>query len=223
MTISITHKGMLIVLSAPSGGGKSTVVKSILESDPNIEYSVSATSRPPRKGEVDGESYHFLSTEEFERLIQEDKFLEWAVVHNHYYGTLRDVIEEKLKRNKDIILDLDFQGGLAVKRKIPESVLIFLLPPSMEVLEKRLRKRQLDSEETIRVRLRNAATEIKYASKYDYIVVNDELEETVFTIRRIIEAERYKSNHVKICIENEPGLVLSTESESSDIPPHSSR
>ncbi|MCD6386261.1 guanylate kinase [Candidatus Sumerlaeota bacterium] len=221
--MSIVHKGMLIVLSAPSGGGKSTVVKAILESDPNIEYSVSATSRPPRKGEVDGESYYFLSTEEFERLIEEDKFLEWAVVHNHYYGTRRDIIEEKLQRNKDIILDLDFQGGLTIKRKIPDSVLIFLLPPSMDILEKRLRKRQLDSEETIQLRLQNAANEIKYASQYDYVVVNDELEETVFIVRRIIEAERYKSNHLKICIENEPGLVLEREHDSSDIPPHSSR
>ena len=210
-------------MSAPSGGGKSTVVKAILESDPNIEYSVSATSRPPRKGEVDGESYYFLSTEEFKHLIEEDKFLEWAVVHNHYYGTRRDIIEEKLQRNKDIILDLDFQGGLTIKRKIPDSVLIFLLPPSMDILEKRLRKRQLDSEETIQLRLQNAANEIKYASQYDYVVVNDELEETVFIVRRIIEAERYKSNHLKIYIENEPGLVLERGHDSSDIPPHSSR
>jgi guanylate kinase len=213
MPITIEHKGMLIVLSAPSGGGKSTVLKSILDGDDNIEYSVSVTSRKPRKGEVNGKSYHFVSADEFKRHIDEERFLEWAVVHNHYYGTRRDIIEEKLARKIDIILDLDFQGGLNVKKQMPDSLLIFLLPPSMEILEKRLRARNLDDEETIMLRLRNAAEEIEYASRYDYIVVNDSLEETIFNVKKIIEAERFRSNHVQVAIENEPKLLMAQDEE----------
>lgn len=223
MSIYVDHKGILIVLSAPSGGGKSTVLKTILETEPNMEYSVSVTSRAPRKGEVHGKAYYFVSDDEFKQLIADDKFLEWAIVHNKYYGTRQDFIEEKLQHNKDIILDLDFQGGLNIKKKMPDAVLIFLLPPSMKILEKRLRARNLDSEETIRLRMRNAAHEIQYASQYDYVIINDTLEETIFTIRKIIDAERFRSNHVRVVIQNEPRLIFENGKPSGDFPPQSRR
>ena len=223
MSISIEHKGMLIVLSAPSGGGKSTVLRAILEEDARIEYSVSVTSREPRKGEIDGKSYHFVPEETFKQHIKDNRFLEWAVVHGNYYGTRRDIIQEKLDRNIDIILDLDFQGGLNIKRQMPDSVLIFLLPPSMDVLEKRLRARNLDDEETIQLRLKNAAEEIEYASRYDYVLINDDLEQTIFMTRKIIEAERFSSQHARLNIKNEPKLLMMKELRGSDNLPRSRR
>ncbi len=217
MTLKLRNKGMLIVLSSPSGGGKSTVVKTILKKDPQIEYSVSVTSRKPRQGEVNGEAYFFVSEEEFKQMIAQDRFLEWALVHNHYYGTRRDIIEEKLQRNKDVLLDIDVQGGLNIKRKMPESVLIFLLPPSMEVLETRLRKRGLDDNSSIELRLHNAVREIQSASQYDYIVINDKLEDTIMAVRKIIEAERHRTSHLRVIIDNEPRLttILADRSYSS--------
>lgn len=197
MAIRLKRKGILIVLSSPSGGGKSTVLKKLLASDAGLDYSVSTTTRPPRKGEEDGKAYFFVSDEEFQRMIGEGRFYEWAHVHGYRYGTRRDIIEEKLRRGRDVLLDLDTQGALEVKRLAPESVIIFLLPPSMEVLEERLRARKLDSEETMQVRLKNAKDEIACAEKYDYIVINDKLADTIETVRSIIHAERHRNARVK--------------------------
>lgn len=198
VAIELKRSGMLIVISSPSGGGKSTVIEALLKNDPEMEYSVSVTSRPPRRGEKDGKSYHFVSDEQFQKWINEGRFYEWAFVHNYRYGTRKDIIKEKLDRGMDVIMDLDFQGGLNIKRQSPDAVLIFLLPPTMEILEQRLRDRKTDSEETIQVRLSNAIEEIKHATKYDYIMINVDLDETISKTRSIIASERHKATRLKI-------------------------
>ena len=203
MNIRLNRRGMLIVVSSPSGGGKSTVIQCILDADPNMEYSVSVTSRPPRPGEVDGESYTFVSEETFQKWIEEDRFYEWAIVHNYHYGTRKDIIAEKLTRGRDVIMDLDFQGGLNMKRQSPAAVLVFLLPPNMEVLERRLRERKTDSEAVIVVRLKNAREEIEYASRYDYVLINNRLEETIDQVRDIIKAERHRTSRMDIKMEQD--------------------
>jgi guanylate kinase len=202
MTIGLERRGILFVISAPSGGGKSTILRALLASDDTLEYSVSVTSRPPRPGEVHGQSYFFVTQDEFQRMVKGHQFYEWAWVHNYLYGTRKDLIAEKLDKGKDVLLDIDVQGALNVKRQSSDSVIIFLLPPSFEELEKRLRERKLDSEETIQVRLANARKEIKYTGKYDYVIVNDLLEETIETARAIIRAERARASRLTIAIED---------------------
>lgn len=197
----------MIVLSAPSGGGKSTVLKALREFDKTLDYSVSVTSRPPRNGEMEGKSYFFVSEQEFKKLIAEGKFIEWAVVHNHYYGTRRDIVDKKLGDGKDILLDLDFQGGLNLKGQMPkDTLLIFLLPPSMDILERRLRGRGLDDEQVIQLRLKNAVDEITHCFGYDYVVVNDDLNETINIIGKIIKAERWRGSRLKLVVSKEPAL-----------------
>ncbi|AXA35589.1 MAG: guanylate kinase [Candidatus Hydrogenedentota bacterium] len=200
MPIELESLAMLIVLSSPSGGGKSSVCRALLESDPKLEYSVSVTSRPPRPGEVNGRDYWFVSEEEFHRLVSEGAFYEWAQVHGNYYGTRRDLIEARLAEKKDVVLDLDVVGGLNVKKLNDRAVLIYILPPSMKVLEERLRSRATDSEAEIQKRLRNAVHEINFAEKYDYVVINDDLPQTIATIRKIIAAERHSSRHQRVKI-----------------------
>lgn len=180
--------------------------KALLQADSRLEYSVSVTSRKPRGEEVDGRDYQFVSEQEFHRLIQEERFYEWAKVHDNYYGTRRDLIEQKLARGKDVVLDLDVVGGLSVKKVSDKAVLIFILPPSLEVLEKRLRARNTDCEAVIQKRLRNARNEINFAQKYDYVVVNEDLQQTISTIRRIVEAERHSAKHQQITIVGENEL-----------------
>lgn len=201
MTITLKHRGILFVVSAPSGGGKSTILRAVLSSDDTLDYSVSVTSRPPRQGEVHGQSYWFVSEDEFKKMIEEDQFYEWARVHNYLYGTRKDLIAEKLGKGKDVLLDLDVQGALNVKRLSPDSVIIFLLPPSFAELEQRLRVRKLDSEEIIQVRLSNAHKEIEYTAKYDYIVVNDVLDDTIETVKAIIRAERARTSRLTVLVD----------------------
>ncbi|MBN2070704.1 MAG: guanylate kinase [Candidatus Krumholzibacteriota bacterium] len=183
---------MIIVVSGPSGAGKSTVVKAFLESSASIVPSVSLTTREPRKGEVEGIDYFFVSEEEFDLKRKAGELLEWAEVHGNLYGTLSSFVDMELARGHDLLLEIDVQGGLNVKGKRPEALMIFLLPPSMEELEKRLRGRDTDSEEVIVKRLANARKEIGFAGRYDFSVINDAVSRSVEEIRAIIESARQR-------------------------------
>ncbi len=216
MNLQIVRQGILFVLSAPSGGGKSTVLKALRGQDPTLGYSVSATTRPPRPGEQHGKDYFFYTTDQFEALIRLKAFYEWARVHDHLYGTMREVVDAELDKGLDVTLDIDVQGGLAIKRMRPDSVLIFLVPPSMEVLENRLRGRKSDPEDVIALRLRNARLELAHAPEYDYIVVNDRLQDTLDAVAAIIRAERAKTSRITLLNQGEdvrlaggPGLFSS--------------
>ncbi|NQT24319.1 guanylate kinase [candidate division KSB1 bacterium] len=178
--------GKLIVISSPSGGGKSTVIRMMLEMDPGLTYSVSATTRSPRNGEIHGEDYFFISEPEFKKKIQNDAFVEWAQVHGAYYGTLRDVLETSLDEGKTVLLDVDVQGGMQIKSKMSKSVLIFLYPPSFGALGDRLRKRGTDSPDTIKRRLEAAKDEIEIGKQYDYHVITSNIKETVREVITII-------------------------------------
>jgi guanylate kinase len=190
-------KGLLIVVSAPSGTGKTTLCRMLLKEFENMEFSVSYTTRPPRKGEVNGKDYFFVSREEFERMVEEGDFLEWANVYGNLYGTSKSQVLKALEEGKDILLDIDVQGALQVKKNLPEAVLIFIMPPSFEELEKRLRSRGTDSEEVIEKRLNVAKEEIKKAPFYDYIVVNDVLDVAFNKLKAIITAEKCKTERLK--------------------------
>lgn len=200
MRITLEPEGILLVLSSPSGGGKSSICRAVLSADPRMAYSISVTSRRPRGDEVDGSDYHFVSEDEFARLIEQGAFYEWARVHGNFYGTRRDTIEEKLAQGRDVVMDLDVTGGLNIKKANDKAVLVFVLPPSLQVLEERLRRRNTDCEEVIQQRLINARYEINFAEKYDYAVVNEDLQSTISNIRRILEAERHSSKHQRVRI-----------------------
>ncbi|MBD3347901.1 MAG: guanylate kinase [Candidatus Eisenbacteria bacterium] len=181
-----------IVISGPSGSGKTTICRRVLEADPLIAYSVSVTTRPPRPGEVDREHYEFVSDNEFDALINEGMLAESAVVHGFRYGTRKTVIDGLLSEGLDVIMDLDVQGGMSMRKAYPESLLLFVLPPSSEELEGRLRSRGTDAEHVIATRLRNAVEEHGWADKYDHRVVNDDLDRVVEEVRGIIREEREK-------------------------------
>jgi guanylate kinase len=198
MKYILSRKRLLFVISAPSGGGKSTVLDRLLDKDSMLKYSVSATSRAPRPGEVDGVHYDFLTSEQFQDKKDKGEFLEHAIVHDHHYGTLRSRVDELINSGYDVIMDLDFQGGLNVKHLYENCFLIFIMPPSVEVLEQRLLARGKDSRSTIDVRLKNAQMECDHAVEYDYVVLNDVLDNTVETVSHIINAVRYKAENIRI-------------------------
>jgi guanylate kinase len=197
-TLTTSRAGLLVVLSAPSGGGKSTLARAMLAADPKLHYSVSVTTRPRRPNEIDGRHYQFVSTEEFQRLIDAGAFYEHALVHDHLYGTRRDVVEQSLAAGRDALMDLDVQGGLNVKRQTPDAVLIFLLPPSLEALHYRLEKRGTDDPEVIQRRLQKAESEIRHWRDYDYAVMNDDLDLAVARVRGIVEAERHRPGRLQL-------------------------
>ena len=179
-----------IVVTGPSGVGKTTIARRVLEEDPGTTYSVSVTTRPPRHNEQNRAHYEFVSDELFDELVETEKLAEWAVVHNFRYGTRKRVIEEVTAAGKNVLMDVDVQGGMSIKKLYPESVLIFILPPSHEVLETRLRGRATDDADVIETRLRNAIGELDWADRYDYRVVNDGLDAAVRETLEIIAKER---------------------------------
>ncbi|MGN1090606.1 MAG: guanylate kinase [Huintestinicola sp.] len=182
-------KGMLIVLSAPSGCGKGTILAEVLKDD-SFFYSVSATTRAPREGEVNGVNYHFLTKEKFEELISSDGMLEYAQYCGNYYGTPRQAVMDKLSEGKDVILEIEVQGAMKVRESFPEAMFVFILPPSLGTLRERLEKRGTETAEVIEKRVGEAAGEIGYASKYDYVIVNDKLEKAVEDFLTAVKAEK---------------------------------
>ena len=185
-------KTKLIVFSAPSGAGKSSLIKNIIEkSTGDIELSISATTRPPRNGEEHGRDYFFISDEEFNELRRSDSFIEHANVHGYQYGTLKSFVDEKIQNGISIILDIDVQGFNLIRNAIEHNLSIFIIPPSIKELRKRLTSRGLDSSDVIEKRLSNAKTELKYAEQYDYIVLNDLFENTLSELVSIINDENY--------------------------------
>lgn len=186
-------KGILFIISSPSGGGKGTLIKEILRTMTNISYSVSFTTRKIRQGEVHGKDYLFGSMDEFENLVKQEDFLEYAKVHGNFYGTLRRQVRKETEEGRDIILEIDVQGAESIKAKMPEAVSIFILPPSFEVLRNRLVSRRTENDADLRLRLENAKTEVKYYDRFDYTVINEEKEKAVENLRSIITAERLRS------------------------------
>jgi guanylate kinase len=185
-----SYKGKLFVLSGPSGAGKGTLRKKVFETVEDIRFSISCTTRPPRQGEKDGVDYRFISEEAFLTLLEEDRFLEYAKVHGHYYGTLRDDVERTLSSGIDMVLEIDVQGAFQVREKMPESILVFVSPPSLEELERRLRERGTESGENLRIRLRNARLEMLKSADYDYVIVNDDAERASNELKSIITGFR---------------------------------
>lgn len=196
MMMGVPKPGTVFIISAPSGSGKTTLTNRLLSLVPGLQFSISYTTREPRGSEQSGREYFFISRGEFENMIAGGEFLEYANVFGNYYGTARRFLEEATRAGKDLVLDIDVQGAHQVKDKMPEAVSIFILPPSREVLERRLRNRSqaenVTSQEVIRRRLEEAAREIEKYPKYDYILVNDHLEESIDQLKSIVLAERAK-------------------------------
>ncbi len=190
----MSERGLLIVLSAPSGCGKSTIVQGLLERREGLKFSVSATTRAPREGEVDGRDYFFISHEKFAEMVENGEFLEHARYVENRYGTPRAPVERELAAGNDVLLDIEVQGALQVREQCPDALMVFLLPPSFEELEKRLILRGKDSPEVIKRRLEVARRECLEAEKYDYRIVNDEIERAVSEFDGVIEKERRKIN-----------------------------
>jgi guanylate kinase len=187
------RRGLLFVLSSPSGAGKSTIARMILESDDGIAMSVSATTRPKRPGETEGLDYHFVTDEEFDRMRESGAFLEWAHVFGYRYGTLKNEVIKAIENGRDVLLDIDWQGTQQLKQVDPDIVRVFILPPSMQELERRLRTRGTDSEEVIQSRMARANAEISHWAEYDYVLINNDAEKCRELVHNILKAERLKA------------------------------
>lgn len=196
MDVERRTKAFPIVISGPSGVGKTTLVDRLLEADPSLRQSISATTRAPRGGEVTGTHYFFVTRDEFEGMKAGD-LVEWAEVHGEFYGTPRSFIEGELEKGHDVVLNIDVQGGNSVKKAFPDSVMVFILPPSFEVLEERIRRRGGDSDADIQKRLETAKNEIAASHQYEYIVVNDDLARAVSDLQAIVTAERSRRSRAR--------------------------
>lgn len=187
------RRGLLFILSSPSGAGKTTLSRMLLKQDPEIALSVSATTRPPRPGEEDGVHYHFVSDAEFDRMVEEDDFYEWAHVFGHRYGTPKGHIRNGLKEGQDYLFDIDWQGTQQLKQKDDQDVVtVFVLPPSLDELRRRLTARGQDSDEVIDSRMERARAEISHWAEYDYVVINDDVDECFARVREVLDAERMR-------------------------------
>jgi guanylate kinase len=187
------RRGLLYVLSSPSGAGKSTIARMLMESDDGVAMSVSATTRPIRPGETDGADYHFVSDERFDEMVGQGAFLEWAHVFGHRYGTLKSEVLRVIEGGRDALLDIDWQGTQQLKQVDPDIVRVFILPPSMEELERRLRNRATDSDEVVERRMARAAAEISHWAEYDYVLINNDAEKCRELVHNILKAERLKA------------------------------
>lgn len=200
-------QGVLVVISGPSGAGKGTLCKEIIKNN-DIYLSVSVTTRSPREGEVEGKSYYFISREEFEEKIQNNEFLEYAEVYGNYYGTLKSKVLDKIETGKDIILEIDIQGATQVKQNYPKGVFIFILPPSMEELRRRIINRHTETEESLMRRFKSAYKEINSVSRYNYAVINDEVSVATKKIESIIVAEKCRMDRIKNKIFDAEGGII---------------
>ena len=186
---SLVHRTCPVVLSAPSGAGKTTIARALVEGREDFVFSVSATTRSARDHEVDGVDYHFLSDPDFRAMIEAGEFVEWAEVHGHLYGTLRRALQTALDDGRFLILDVDVQGAMQMRERVPEAVLVFVLPPSADALAERLRERGTEGEDTVTRRLKNARGELEQAPQFDYIVVNETVDRAVDEVRSIVLGE----------------------------------
>lgn len=194
----LQRQGFLIVLSGPSGSGKNSVMNAVFPTIPNLKYSISVTTRPPRKGEQDGVNYFFRTEEEFEQLIAEERLLEWATFVGHRYGTPKDFVNEQIMNGNAVIMDIDIQGAAQIREKMPEAVFVFLLPPTWDELRQRLLRRGSDTEETISKRLLKSQEEIRHIVDYDYFIINDDLAKAAEQLRHIIMSEWSKTSRVDL-------------------------
>ena len=190
----------LIIVSAPSGAGKTSLIKEILQQDKQIKLSVSTTTRPPRINEIDGVHYNFVIVEQFEKLQQQNEFIEFAKVHQHYYGTSKTWVEQNLKQNDnvDILLEIDWQGAEQVKKIFPDAILIFILPPSLQILRQRLTDRKTDSDEVIQNRINAAIGEMQHCNNFDFVIINDDFNMAAKQLLSIIQTQRLTYNYQKI-------------------------
>ncbi|HPC04635.1 MAG TPA: guanylate kinase [Syntrophales bacterium] len=183
---------VVLVVSAPSGGGKTTLCREFLKAFPGVSFSVSSTTRPPRPGEVDGKDYRFISTEEFRRKIEEGAFVEWAENFGHFYGTLADEVERPRRLGMDVLLDVDTRGAKSLRARFPEGVFIFILPPSIEVLKERLSHRGSEGTEALRLRISRAMDEIQESVWYDYLIINEDLRASIEALKAVYTAEKVR-------------------------------
>ena len=206
--IKTKSKGLLIIVSGPSGAGKGTICNE-LKKDSNIWISTSMTTREPRGTEKNGVEYFFVTKEEFENRINENKFLEYAIVHNNqYYGTPKDKIEEKLEEGFDVILEIDIQGALKVKEIVKDAICIFIMPPTMDILKERLIKRNTETEEKVLERFKTAYNEINEVTKYNYVVINDYVEDAVLKVKSIIQSEKCRVDRIEeVYLNNQEELL----------------